>query len=143
MIQKISIVKGNRIISSDKDAAEALNTFYKDAVDSLNIQVNTYILNFVDRNVDCIIEEFTSHPCILKVNEMVDSICTAFSFMEVDIKYIQREITKIDPKKAITFKHIPTKVIKDVNYSINNSVFPNKLKVEDISPILRGMLLQM
>ena len=60
MRQKISIVKGKRIISSDKDVAESLNTFYKDAVDSLNIQVNTYILNFVDRNVivdhiDCII----------------------------------------------------------------------------------------
>ena len=69
--------------------------------------------------------------------------------MEVDIKYIRREITKINHKKATTFKHIPTKVIKDtkdvcaplllklVNYSINNSVFPNKLKVEDISPIFK------
>ena len=64
MRQTIGIVKGNRIISSDKDVAEALSTFYKDAVDTLDIKVNTDILDFVDRNVtvdpvDCIIEEFT------------------------------------------------------------------------------------
>ena len=97
--------------------------------------------------IDCIIEEFTSHPSILKINEMVDP--TDFSFMEVDIKDIEREIAKLNPKKATTFKNIPTKLIKDtkdicapllhklVNSSINNSVFPDKLKVADISPIFK------
>ena len=59
------------IISRDADVANTLNTFFRDAVDSLDIQVNKDLLNPIKElsqdPIDTIIEEFASHPSILKI----------------------------------------------------------------------------
>ena len=72
--QKITLVKGDEIISNDNQVAETFNVFFKDAVNSLDIPTSTDILNPININsnmdpIDCIIEQYSSHPSVLKINE--------------------------------------------------------------------------
>ena len=132
---KITLVEGKEIISNDVNVAETLNTYFRDAVTSLDIKMNTDLLNTVVTNeqgddIDNIIEEFAAHPSILKINEMV--VPDTFYFSEVDLEDIGKEIVKLNPKKATTFKNIPTKLIKQnkgymhSNITQTSELFNNK-----------------
>ena len=60
---------------------------------------------------------------------------------------MKREISRLNPKKAMTFKNIPPKILKgssDIcaqslhvifNDSVQNYSFPKKLKSADVSPL--------
>ena len=66
---KITLVHDNEIITEDCIVAETLNTFFQDAVSSLDIGIDTNLLNNIPSqgsHVDNIIEWFSSHPSILK-----------------------------------------------------------------------------
>ena len=81
--QNITLVNGKEIISNDKEVAETLNSFFRYAVKSLDLNINADLLNNVSTNVsydpiDHIIEEFAAHPSILKINEMVKPITFNF-----------------------------------------------------------------
>ena len=72
-----------------------------------------------------------------------------FDFIEVSLQDIENEIDDLNPKKGIPFASIPIQMIIDnkdilakplhsfVNNDINNSSFPNPLKLGDITPILK------
>ena len=97
--------------------------------------------------VEQIIETFSSHPSILKINERVSPI--SFGFTEVSLQDIEHEIECLNPKKGIPSGSIPTKVIIDnkdilakslhsfVNNSINTGNIPNSLKLGDIAPVFK------
>ena len=155
MRQQICIVQGNQIISDNKEVAETFNKYFVHAIDSLQLKISPYLLNsriytseFKDP-IDIIIEEFASHPSILKIKEMVK--VKQLSFKEINIDEIDYEISRLNPKKATTFGNIPTKIIKETkdisapilhriansSMFINNQ-FPDKLKLPDVSPLLKG-----
>ena len=152
--KKITIVQNKEIFTKDEEVVELLNAFFRDAVDSLDIPTNTDLLNNISYDnkphdpIDEIIEEFSSHPSILMINEKTNNN-NVFDFTEVDLKSIETEISKLDPKKSTTFKSIPTKIIKEtknicapilhnlVNSSIRNSTFPDKLKLPDVAPVFK------
>ena len=84
-----------------------MNAFFKDAVSSLDIPMNTDILTHVDLGnikdpIDRINAKFSSHPSILKMKEIVNP--SSFSFKGVFIKDIEMELANLNPKKATTFK---------------------------------------
>ena len=153
--QKITIVnKHDEIISHDKEVAETLNAFFRDAVHSLDIPTNTDIVNPINQSmynnqdpILSIIDKFSSHPSVIKIKEKV--IPTNFNFKIVDLKQIETEICNLNPKKATTFKNIPTKLIKEthdiggpvllklVNHSVIKNIFPGKLNNADISPVFK------
>ena len=149
---KITLVHNNEIITEDGVVAETLNSFFQDAVRSLDIQIDRHLLTNVTSgrpasDIDSIIECFSSHPSILKINEMVNPI--NFDFTTVSLQDIKDEIDNLNPKKAIPFGGIPIKMIinnKDilaepihsfVNSDINNGSFPNSLKLADITGIFK------
>ena len=150
-VHKITIVEGENIISDDKNVAESLNVFFKDAVSSLDIPSNSDLLvhNILDilDPIESIIVEFSTHPSVLKIKEMVKA--NKFNFRLVDLKCVENEVKHLNPKKATTFKNIPAKLIKQtndisspillnlINFSIINNTFPDKLKLADISPVFK------
>ena len=127
-----------------------MNSFFQEAVKSLNIQENSYLLNPVivtDCPVDIAIEKFSSHPSILKIREMVPQ--TKFSFSQVTEIDVERELSNLNARKANTANGIPAKVLKQssdicgpvvhflINQSIANGVFPNELKLADVTPTFK------
>ena len=148
--QKITIVKDNEIISEDKEVAETLNSFFQGAVDSLEIKENEYLKNptiGMDNPVDIALKKFECHPSILKIRETVAP--TRFSFSELSMSEVEKELIQLNPKKACTFQNIPPKHLKQssdvcvpvlcdlINESIRNNEFPKELKVADITPVFK------
>ena len=148
---KITLVSNNEIITDDSAVAETLNTFFWEAVNSLDIGIDTNLLNKVPVRGGCqveqIIEKFSSHPSILKINEKVSPV--SFGFTEVSLQDIEHEIECLNPKKGIPSGSIPTKVIIDnkdilakslhsfVNNNINTGNIPNSLKLGDIAAVFK------
>ena len=76
--QNILLVDNNNIISEDKDVAEYMNNFFSNAVKSLNIPQNSYLVNNFDgeenmHNIDIIFHRYQSHPSIIKIKETFDT----------------------------------------------------------------------
>ena len=145
--QNIVIVDRDKIISEDNDVAESLQTFFSTAVDSLGIPENNHLRNEVNENdpIEKILKTYSSHPSIVMIRSEVSA--ATFSFREVTDTEVKKEITNLNPKKAIPHGNIPIKHIKETsevcstfltnifNIGIKNGTFPDELKLADITPV--------
>ena len=152
--RKITLVSGNNIISEDTEVAAKFNTFFRESVNALDIEISPYVINYVpyeiDNPVDKVLEKYKYHPSILKIKEMVTNP-SIFNFECVDVEEINNLIKKQNPKKASTFRGIPNKFFKEsheaisisikslINKSIKDCVFPDELKLADLSPIFKSI----
>ena len=103
--KKITLVKENEIISKDEEISETFNSFFKNAVKSLDIQENKYLLSITDGINDPIefaLKKYAVHPNVLNIKEAVSE--SRFSFKEVGLSDVENEINNLNPKKANTFK---------------------------------------
>ena len=132
--------------------AQTLNNFFENAVKSLGIKENQYILSNTGESadpVDIALNKFEHHPSILAIKENI-SFENMFTFSSVTVEEILSEISSLDSKKAGTFKNIPTKHLKETSdicseYLLNvwnneivlNHCFPDNLKLADITPIFK------
>ena len=144
MFVHINLVDNENIISEDRDVAETLNNFFENAVKSLDIKENWYVLSNTGEStdpVDIAINKFEHHPSILAIKGNV-SFENTFIFSSVTVEEILSEITSLDSKKAGTFKNIPTKHLKESsgicseyllnvwnNEIVQNHCFPDNLKI--------------
>ena len=92
------------------------------------------------------IKTFEKHPSILKIKEL-NSVCR-FSFGNVSLVGVT-VIRELDISKASQLLVIPTKIIKqntdifsviffvNINHSMNNSIFPEQLKLADVKPVFK------
>ena len=104
-------------------------------------------VEFIDP-VDQIIHNYSKHPSILKINELVIHTRT-FSFCKVNYSQIEKEILELNTKKATGFDAIPPKVIKDAfrvlkypltqlfNTTVQENHFPTNLKYANVSPLYK------
>ena len=72
-----------------------------------------------------------------------------FNFSEVSLNEVEDEIKKLNIKKGSTFKNITPKILKDnsdiccpvlmelINDAFNKIVFPDELKVADVTPVFK------
>ena len=148
----IVLVEGNKIISEDTDVAHVFNTFFENAVDSLDISENRAVLSEtknIEGKVEKAIKMFEFHPSIISIKENI-KIDLRFSFSGVNTSDIRSEIMNLETNKAGTFMNIPTKQLKQVcevvceplmeiwnEEIIRDKTFPAKLKLADISPIFK------
>ena len=97
-----------------KKIAEKLNTFFKNAVSTLDVNENSSIINQnfqnVDDPVDRAIEMYKYHPSIILVNKKVDNQ-NKFSFEPVALSNIVKETKNINPNKSSTKDRIPPKML--------------------------------
>ena len=68
----IQLVEGDKLLQDDSEVAEELNNFFKEAVSTLDVNENSYILNPDSINISDPIEKAISkykfHPSILLIN---------------------------------------------------------------------------
>ena len=124
---------------------------FKSAVSGTLVQENPFLLNKVlDESLDQVnqaIEKFSSHPSILSIQKNVD-VTTGFRFSRADENQIIDIVNKLNSKKKGMSSSIPANVLKmsihvvasDLviiwnNEIVENGIFPNKLKLADITPV--------
>ena len=126
-----------------------MNEFFSKAVTLLNLKKNSYLLTDTISNdpISNIIEKYKNDPSIINIKENITQ--SRFSFREISLTEISNELININCKKSTTHNNIPPKVLKDtvdicsnvlhklINSAIKDCVFPNKLKLADITPIFK------
>ena len=135
-----------------KYLAEELNTFFKNAVSTLDINENSSITNQNFQNfddpVDRAIEMYKYHPSIILINQKIGNQ-NKFSFEPVALSDVVKEINDINPNKSSSKDSIPPKMLKIsseatanilqklLNDSLETGMFPDSLKLADITPVFK------
>ena len=86
-----------KIVNRDDEIAQNPNYYFANAVKSLDIQENGYLLTDnknIDDPIDAAIKKFELHPSILKIKVIVK--CDIFTFNEVTFQEIEQELRNLD-----------------------------------------------
>ena len=111
---KITLIENDTIISNDKEVAETLNDYFVSITDSLGLTENYEVISStegVSDPIDRAIIKYLNHPSIRKIRNFAQSD-DSFRFQKVSLEQMHTEIGRLNPKKATTFKNIPSKVLK-------------------------------
>ena len=145
--ENIILLEGEEIISENDKVAETLNDFFTNIVENLNIkgyQTTQSNVKNIDRII-LIIEKFKDHPSIVKINENI-MVTDTFSLMDINNEYMTKLIENMNTVKPTTYNNIPAKILVEnvdlcssyisrmFNTSIKDSIFPDKLKMAEITP---------
>lgn len=145
---KITLVKGNDIISNDAEVAKEFDEVFTNAVNKLDIPIIAVnIVEDVYDVVDTAILKYNNHPSILKIIEKAPVTSEHFEFQPVTDVYILGIMNGLKSGKATVFKHIPGKILKEnadllhikmkdlINTNLTSHLFPDVLKLADVNPI--------
>ena len=146
----ISLVENEKLVTSEHEVAETLNKHFISSVKELvdKDSSSAYLIEEcnLDDPVRKIIQKFRLHPSILKIKRNVSN--ANFSFKPFLRDDILTEISKMKEDKSST--GIPVKILKDnadlladkltdiLNKCLKTGIFPDKLKLADISPIFKA-----
>ena len=149
--QKITLKEGDKIVSDDQDVANTLNKHFIDSVRCLSHSggCDQHILNLncLEDPLKNVICRFRYHPSIIAIKN--NNSDDAFNFATLTENEVSDEIKKLDPTKAST--GISIKMLKDnvdiitptlteiFNSCINEGVFPDELKLANITPIFKSV----
>ena len=144
----IILIENDITTSNNKDVAEKLNNFLIGSVDKLEIE--PFIIentnNSSIENLEEKIGKYKNHPSIIKIKENA-LIGNEFTFKDMSSLDLEREILKLDPKKANLQDDIPTKILIKTYDIIPNYLseyynkakqehkYPTSLKMADVIPI--------
>ena len=143
------VTKEKEILSDDKMIAEHFNEYFvhiTDALDTMEWPTSTSIEDINDKSLKAILK-YANHPSIITIKDKFP-ITDTFTFKHITRKSLQEEIKKLDSSKS-TSGDIPIKIIKEYvpfyidpllasfNTAIDNSTFPNLLKVVDVTPVFK------
>ena len=103
---KITLIKGEEIITEEQEVAETLNNYFIDAVQNLDIKkfygVEEYKTDCnlsAEEKIDQIINRYEFHPSILMIKSKVN-VSHKFKFEDVGKDEIYDKIKSLDPKKG-------------------------------------------
>ena len=149
---QIKLIENDELIQNDDKVAETLNTFFKNAVSTLDINENSYIVNNESSTIldpeERAIQKHEIHLSILLIKNKIGNE-KSFKFEAISVSDIEKEIKTINPRKATPSGNIPPKILKlssDTtaitlqelfNESLSNCEFPDKLKLADITPVFK------
>ena len=112
---QIKLIENDELIQNDDKVAETLNTFFKNAVSTLDINENSYIVNNESSTildlVEKAIKKYEVHPSILLIKNKIGNE-KSFKFEAIIVFDIEKEIKTINPKKATSSGNTPPKILK-------------------------------
>ena len=120
-----------RSLNDAKEVSENFNSFFSTVADKIGQHV---------------VYDPSTNPSIVEIKNHVD-IDNNFDFQNITAERVEKIINTINIKKATGADNIPTKVVRQckvtvaqqlsslINLSINTGVFPNSLKVAQVTPI--------
>ena len=135
---------------SDDKVATIFNPVFSNAVPNLHIQYDSIIFHSIDEPDPILnaIKKYSEHPSRKKIREHMNKN-ESFSFCHTRMEDIICEITSLDVSKATPKDSIPPKLIKenldllaqkllvDFNVAIDTGLFPNNMKLADVSPVFK------
>ena len=149
---QIKLIENDELIQNDDKVAETLNTFFKNAVSTLDINENSYIVNNESSTIldpmEKAIKKYEVHPSILLIKNKIGNE-KSFKFEAISVSDIEKEIKTLNPEKATPSGNIHSKILKlssDTtattlqelfNESLSNCEFPDTLKLADIVPVFK------
>ena len=145
---KITLVKGNEILTNTQEVANEFSLKFSNAVKELNIpDIPTIEVSNQYDIVDTAILKYQNHPSVLKIIEKTPILLEEFEFHAVDEETVLRKLKELDTSKSTTFKNLPGKILKDFADTIGNKMtsiinknlvedhtFPDTLKYADAYP---------
>ena len=101
----IKLAEGDKLLQDDSEVTEELNNFFKEAVSTLDVNKNSYIIDpdFINISdpIEKAISKYKFHPSILLINDKIVNQ-DKFSFKPISKLDIDKEVQLINPKKAST-----------------------------------------
>ena len=151
----ISLVKNNRIVTEDKELVEIFNDHYMNIVEkSCSVKpcniANALAVDDERKIIGLIFEKYKDHPSILAINQNAIKNLNSFSFLEVDVCQVRKELKSLDGKKSTGEDQIPPKLVllaadelalpltNAINSSIRNYKFPENGKRAAVCPLDKG-----
>ena len=146
--ESITLVNNDEIVSDSLAVAELFNKFFANIVKELNLAIDEEFLVNADHIRDPVlraIEKYKNHPSVKAISDKYDK--NTFSFKQVSLDEIKKEIKKLDTKKACQDTDIPTKILvensdifadfffQNLNNVIVSSVFPTNVKYANLTPV--------
>ena len=129
--QQIILCENNKIINDAKEVSENYNSCFSTVADKIGQHV---------------VYDPSTHPSIVEIKNHVD-IDNNFDFQNIIAERVEKIINTINIKKATGADNIPAKVVRQcevtvaqqlsslIHLSKNTGVFPDSLKVAQITPI--------
>ena len=112
---QIKLIENDELIQNDDKVAETLNTFFKNAVSTLDINENSYIVNNESSTildpVERAIKKYEIHPSILLIKNKIGNE-KSFKFEAISVSDIEKEIKTLNPEKATPSGNIRSKILK-------------------------------
>ena len=150
--EKIILVENDTIIADEAEVAYLFNDNFINITKSLNLSnwnPDHKYLDSID-NIDNIKSQYANHPSILQIKSFLDNNNgnTPFKFSPVTPTEVTFQISKLRTNKG-TRGDLPIKIIKlaakvninqltdCINAAIFENIFPNELKLGDVSPIFK------
>ena len=140
----MTLIENDKIIKTERNTANVLNTFFSIIISNLNIpeyQMSDPISNDVSDPVLKSILKYKDHPSIKAMEKI-----TKLNSLKREILH---EIVNLDASKSCQDTDVPTKVIKEnadifadflhaaINTTINKNEFPSFLKLADVIPVFK------
>ena len=122
-----------------------MNNFFTGITNHLNLKPDQ--INHSEKSY--IIENFKNHESIQRINLANFHHRQTFDFRYVSVKEVKKELINPSSKKVTREAEIPAKILKDslsvytkklttiINNCLNDGLFPNELKLADVSPVFR------
>ena len=105
----IKLVKREQVLQNDSEIAKKLNEFFRNAVSTLGITENSFLINEEYKNISDPVQraivKFESHPSISLIKNKITNE-NSFKFELVSLSDIELEIRLSNPKKATAYKNI-------------------------------------
>ena len=135
----------------DHLVSEELNKFFENATRGSEINENPYIIDTDGNEINSVeksINKYRNHPSVLLIKSRLKNI-PSFSFNNVGLSEIEREVHLINPRKTTTLNGTPPKLLKSTtticseilkaifNNCLIKAEFPNDLKLAVVTPILK------
>ena len=90
--------------------SEEFNKFFENATRRLEINENPYIIGIDSHEINSVekaINKYRNHSSALLIKSTLKNISSNFSFNEVGLSEIERELNLINPRKTTTSNGIP------------------------------------
>ncbi len=145
----IKLVENGCTVSKNEEIAECFNSCFAKITETLNIEKapTTEIIEPAPRPIFEAIQKFKLHPSIIKIRQMTEE-SDVFQFRPFELAEVWDEINKLDSTKK-TSGELPANILKltsDLSFSVvtkfanemvQQCIFPEKLKLADVSPVFK------
>ena len=140
----------DKIVNDDVKIAEIVSRFFSNAVIDLkvpNFHGAVPLADNISHPIFRAILKYANHPSTIAIKDLNNT--SLFSFSNISVADVKKEIRKLDPRKSTQNTDIPVRILKQssdifgnyicdfFNECVDKGVFPSILKNANITPVFK------